>query len=397
MYGSKFLKWFLKINLFLKKKNLSACFRLLLKHFFLYNNKQDAPVAQLDRALPSGGKGQEFESLQARFLSTISSWKGFSLMEMCIVLILMGVVLSATFSLVGSYRRISKEEVTRLHQQKIIQALCSYFFRCQRLPYPSDSKKRIGESYTSIFHDDPYAAHRIRYVGTEIASFFDKYAIGIVPFKTLGLPEKIAKDGFGHWMTYGVESVMLRIIPNEKPGALCHTIYRNSPFILIKDRDEVIGPELSKSYHLAKGPVSKEVKLNYDAINDGIAFVLISHGPSGIGSLSSVRDKSNKLRLSACKKQNLEATKKAIGGNPLTVCFCPEWNDAGVYDDQVAWMRRTELMEKVGIKCPDLMFPDFFKKFEILMKDIQDFKKLQILLKKGLEQEAQETRRKTLP
>jgi prepilin-type N-terminal cleavage/methylation domain-containing protein len=397
MYGSRLLKWFLKINLFLKKKNLSACFRLLLKHFFLYNNKQDAPVAQLDRALPSGGKGQEFESLQARFLFPISSWKGFSLMEMCIVLILMGVVLSATFSLVRSYRRISKEEVTRLHQQKIMQALCSYFFRRQCLPYPSDSKERIGESYAATVLDDPDNPYCVRYVGTKICGSFDRYAIGIVPFKTLGLPEKVAKDGFGHWITYGVESIMLNLGPNVKPGKFCHDIYHNSPFILIQDRDQVIGPELSKSTRYTPGPSAKEVTLHSDTTNDGIAFVLISHGPSGIEGLSSVRDKSNKLFLSACKKTNSQATKKAIGDKPLTVCSCPAWNDEGVYDDQVAWMRRTELMEKVGIKCPELMFPKFFEQFETLMKDIQDFEKLQILLKKGLEQEAQETRRKTLP
>ena len=33
--------------------------------FFLYAHYRKAPVAQLDRALPSGGKGQGFESLQA--------------------------------------------------------------------------------------------------------------------------------------------------------------------------------------------------------------------------------------------------------------------------------------------------------------------------------------------
>jgi len=332
-------------------------------------------------------------------LSPISSWKGVSLMEMCIVLILMGVVLSATFSLVRSYRRISKEEVTRLHQQKIMQALCSYFFRCQHLPYPSDSKKRIGESYTSfVYKNLPKSPYVKEAVGDEIAGSFDKYAIGIVPFKTLGLPEKIAKDGFGHWMTYGVESVMLTAGPHVSLGAFCKNIYRNSPFILIQDRDQVIGPELSTSTHCTTAPRSKKVvELHSDTIHDGIAFVLISHGPSGVESLSSGRDKSNKILLSACKKQNSEAIKKAIGDKPLTVCFCPAWNDEGVYDDQVVWMRRTELMEKVGIKCPELMFPDFFQKFEILMKDIQDFEKLQILLKKGLEQEAQETRRKTLP
>jgi prepilin-type N-terminal cleavage/methylation domain-containing protein len=329
-------------------------------------------------------------------LSAISSWKGFSLMEMCIALILMGVVLSATFSLVRSYRRISKEEVTRLHQQKIMQALCSYFFRQQCLPYPSYSEKSIGESCTYfVYKDLPRSPYVKEPVGTEICSWFDAYAIGIVPFKTLGLPEKVAKDGFGHWITYGVENIMLEAGPHIELGAFCKNIYSYSPAILIQDRDQVIGPELSKSTHCTKD--STEVKLHSDDIKDGIAFVLISHGPSGIDGLCSVRDKSNKPPLSTCKKKNSEATKKAIGDKPLTVCFCPAGDDEGVYDDQVAWMRRTELMEKVGIKCPDLMFPDFFKNFEILMKDIQDFKKLQILLKKGLEQEAQETRRKTLP
>ena len=362
----------------------------------MYNNKQDAPVAQLDRALPSGGKGQEFESLQARFLSPISSWKGFSMMEMCIALIFMGVVLSATFSLIRSYRRTSKEEVTRLHQQKIMQALCSYFFRCQHLPYPSDSNQNIGQSYTSfVYKNLPKAPYVKEPVGTEICSWFDAYAIGIVPFKNLGLPEKVAKDGFGHWITYGVESAMLTAGPHVSLGAFCKNIYRNSPSIIIQDRSQVIGPELSKSTHCTKD--STEVKRHSDTIKDGIAFVLISHGPSGVDGLSSVRDKSRAPILSACKQTNSTATKKAIGDKPLTVCYCPDLRDSGVYDEQVSWMHRTELMEKVGIKCPELMFPDFFQKFEILMKDIQDFEKLQILLKKGLQQEAQETRRKTRP
>ena len=36
----------------------------------------DEPVAQLDRALPSGGKGQRFESSRARHISTNYRYKG---------------------------------------------------------------------------------------------------------------------------------------------------------------------------------------------------------------------------------------------------------------------------------------------------------------------------------
>ena len=46
------------------------------KKYLSFDFLRHAPVAQLDRALPSGGKGQRFESSRARHISTNYRYKG---------------------------------------------------------------------------------------------------------------------------------------------------------------------------------------------------------------------------------------------------------------------------------------------------------------------------------
>lgn len=167
---------------------------------------------------------------------------GFSLLELAIVLVILGIIGGFSLPLLTAQINRSALVKTRNHQGYALQAIAAYVGKNGRFPCPANPVA-TGANF-----------------GVAKVSCQNKEASGIIPFKTLGISEVFAKDGFKRLMTYVVEPELTKIdvvLKNEQGG-----------FITIKkeDGDSVLAPQ-----H------------NNDANPNYIALVLISHGESGIG------------------------------------------------------------------------------------------------------------------
>lgn len=111
---------------------------------------------------------------------------GFSLLEIMIALILIGLLGSVTLPLLKQHQELQKTQTTRLHQERIFYALAAFIHTQGRLPCPSDpdDQKRFGHE-------------RLRCQRPE-------HMRGLVPFKTLGLSEGMSKNGQQIFFTYVV-------------------------------------------------------------------------------------------------------------------------------------------------------------------------------------------------
>lgn len=167
-----------------------------------------------------------------------SSSAGFSLLEMTIVLAIMGVLGGFAFPLLTHHMERARHQKTREHQREVMEAIETYFAHNQALPWPADPH---GKGFSSSCHDRSKAQ-------------------GIVPYRELGLPQAVAKDGFGYYMTYAVQSF------KGDRGASRNTTDTSRTGIIICDE-------------------SGEKVLKKNA-KDSIAYVLISHGPEGTGAYS---------------------------------------------------------------------------------------------------------------
>ncbi len=124
---------------------------------------------------------------------------GFALMEVALALIILGVVTSFILPLIHSYLTLEAAKKTEAHQQHIFAALANHVLRYNRLPCPAQES-------------EPGKAPKHCPQG-----------IGHIPFKTLGLPEHVAKDGHKHWFTYIVnpELTSITIQSLDQGGVKC--------------------------------------------------------------------------------------------------------------------------------------------------------------------------------
>jgi type II secretory pathway pseudopilin PulG len=167
----------------------------------------------------------------------------FALLEVAIALCVLGVVTYMGMPLLGKLQYWQAARVTNDHQTQVMHALGGYVLANKRLPCPAANAN--GEAL-SVCTNETNA--------------------GFVPFKTLGIPEKIAKDGHNHWMTYVVE-----------PSLTSNRINWIQPPEL----------EVDPSMVLCTLPSSGNIKLldgsGHPCIMppDFTAIVLIAHGNSG--------------------------------------------------------------------------------------------------------------------
>lgn len=107
---------------------------------------------------------------------------GFSLIETSVSLLIVGIISGIIVTQMRIYQGAAASARTQSNIDAIVSSLAAYCIGgsdCM-LPYPSsDREQTIGLSDQNM-----------------------KNKFGIIPFKTLGIMEKFAKDGRGRWILY---------------------------------------------------------------------------------------------------------------------------------------------------------------------------------------------------
>lgn len=148
-------------------------------------------------------------------LSCPSSYRrGFTLVEMSVVLVIMGLVLATVYPALQTLRAANQRSLTEAHLDSLMKATAAYLFANGCLPCPTPANASTtglgrvrGDSSAS-----PAAC---------TATTASCYPEGIPPFASLGLPAALAQDGWGHWITMRVDpyltSASLAIVPPNAP------------------------------------------------------------------------------------------------------------------------------------------------------------------------------------
>ena len=198
--------------------------------------------------------------------SKSSAQNGFSLLELAMVLVILGIIGSLSLPLMTAQMTRTAIIKTRTHQDYVLSAIAAYVEKNKHFPCPADPQV-VGSTY-----------------GLSQLHCRSSKAKGILPFKTLGISEAYANDGFKRLMTYAVEPELAKkdtVLQNEEGGYL--TVNK-------EEGGTVIAP-----------PQTGEQNPNY------VAFVLISHGESGVGAF--VKGQVGKILGNVCslhKRENYD-------------------------------------------------------------------------------------------
>lgn len=234
-------------------------------------------------------------------------WKiqhsGFSLIELCISLSILGIMIGVGSGLLKTYHRVHCQSVTAEHQNQVLKAVVWFVLQEKRMPCPALLETHGQES-------------------------LGRWS-GLVPFRTLGLSQKVAKDGFGHWMRFIVEPSLTDIqIRTPRPLALCKIFLDAFSSLILLEKGEPIVPSGNKN---------------------GIACIIISHGAKGMGAPGHATLTHHTEKLSQGKIMNMK--------EGSDYCYSPALDDTGVWDDYVSFRTKLQILQEMGLTCHDYFFP----------------------------------------
>lgn len=150
--------------------------------------------------------------------------RGFTLIEMAIVLVVIGLVFSGGLLAVAPVLESSKGNETLAKLDRIEQALTLYVIRYGCLPCPADPGIATGTANAGWAHGATAPLYYNGSCNTACDAALVTAGQGVVPWVTLGLSEEEAKDGFGYRIDYAVAAAlvvtngMVRTPPSTYPS-----------------------------------------------------------------------------------------------------------------------------------------------------------------------------------
>ena len=244
----------------------------------------------------------------------------FSLLEMALVLSIIGIVSAYAIPALIHMRTAARMRETDAKLEAAIYALAGFVQREEHLPPPAPPTA-IGEN----------AGHAQKGLTT-----------GILPYRTLGIQESDAKDGFRHWISYSVSPELT--ISRSQNADYQTTQKKAAPTTgpYPKNMNQMNMGNMSpvsedRAYFCWIRPTPAQLQVRnvhgqsvFDLYKqDLIAFVLVSHGPSGAGAF----DDTGQRRASTGDKL------KNLGNTPFI-----DQPNTKEYDDRVRWVSRNNLM-----------------------------------------------------
>ncbi|MDR3224424.1 MAG: prepilin-type N-terminal cleavage/methylation domain-containing protein [Holosporales bacterium] len=113
-------------------------------------------------------------------LNKNSELSGFALLEVSIALLVLGIISSICITQLSMSQRIYSAQKTQSNIDFVVKAIAVYCLSHDGvLPFPSSTSTNIGFQTESL-----------------------KDTFGIIPFKSIGVMEKLARDGKGRWLSY---------------------------------------------------------------------------------------------------------------------------------------------------------------------------------------------------
>lgn len=217
------------------------------------------------------------------------SHRGFSLVELSVVLVIVGIIIGSSVS--TGLMRVEAQRVssTKERMQFLMDAIDQYVKRYEHLPCPADptlepteTNYGVGEGTNNRGGDgDPDEGACEPKLTMEIDTAARVFR-GSVPFRDLGISEQVALDGWGNRFTYVVDEDLTFVGDAwlDTPAAVYYG-YRNAGNHDLYD-DQAGGDPNHRS---SQGDIviRNNEGVSGTDISTSAAYVIISHGSNASG------------------------------------------------------------------------------------------------------------------
>lgn len=247
--------------------------------------------------------------------------RGFTLIEMAIVLVVIGLMLSGGLLAITPTINAAKARDTNARLDQIEQALLVYAIRNSCIPCPANGTlgTPVGLAGGTPV-TDTYSTGCVDTHGGACAAGTN----GVVPWGTLGLSQNEATDGWGNLISYIVSASAVTDDDMERNG----TTYPAGTLVV---RDA--------------GPGGTPVGT---VITTAAAYVLVSHGRDGAGALTPAGSTISGRAVAGNTVQTDNAAGLCNAGTPCHQANNIEIDDATYFDDITRWRSAPIVIQLCG-------------------------------------------------
>lgn len=189
---------------------------------------------------------------------THSNQKGFTLIEIAIVIIIAGILLAFLGDALTNYLKNNRIETTEYRLEQIKKSLSQYL--SINGSYPCPASRNLAADAANFGQGQPATCTGAAPAGTNDVG---AVRIGAVPVRDLNLPDEYAADAWGNKFTYAVSENIANT---------------TTPYDPADGRIVVLDSGGARIIPTAAGAVNDG--------NPGAHFVVVSHGESGAGGVS---------------------------------------------------------------------------------------------------------------
>lgn len=221
--------------------------------------------------------------------------RGFSLIELAIVIAIIGMISVTSLQFLGGSLRNAQARATQDRLDLAVEAVLAFYAENSRLPCPADGDLGPGDTGYGL-EDSPCSS------GNDAANL----ATGVLPWRTLGLPELSAQDGWTRMLSY-----------RAAPGLTVAggSIGSNAPTVRYQDQG---------------------------AGGAAVAFLVMSHGSNGLGANTQAGTRLTTGGAGTSELENGDGDREYVARAQT-----PPPNDA--YDDLLVWRTRAQVAQTLGI------------------------------------------------
>lgn len=270
---------------------------------------------------------------------------GFTLVEMAVVLVIIGLVMMTVFPTLSVMRISSQRAATQSNLHALLTATAAYAQAYGCLPCPTPASA-VGNGFGHVRGDSSAIPAACGACTT---------AEGIPPYMALGVAASVARDGWGHWFSMRIDPALAVNFGVVPPTAPCTTA------------DVTLGACTSAQVGFSQKGLCKSGLATTNRIKvtptsgaaQPAAVLFVSHGTDGYGApiASALSGSSNGCRLPfptltlACHQSLSCTTSSGLGAAQCNASGTVQFIDAAPgdgYDDMMIYADRNSLVSLFG-------------------------------------------------
>lgn len=255
--------------------------------------------------------------------------RGFSLVELSIVVLIIGIVLTMGIGAMNASRENQAYATTAQKQNAIKEALIGYIRRNNRLPCPDTDFTAPDGVENRTTANDPTTACSARF--------------GILPYVTLGLARDMTRDGWDNFFSYHVSN----------------TTGANTDWTLTAS---------FRTGNAGTLTVNDRSGATVTPIATAVVAVVISHGRNGLGAYAIGGTRNTLPALGTDELDNTNGTDTTYFRRNVTT---DDAATGGAFDDQVMFLTASDLLDPLfrdgSLRAPSATVHDALQRIKLAM------------------------------